>query len=183
MSVAYNAYLQSHMMNIVKGIKWFEENLPWRLEQPQHIDVDKITYEHDASKYDPEEYSAYDEYFYGSHKGSLMATQDYFNKAWLHHIHNNPHHWQHWVLINDDPKLGDTCIEMPYQYVMEMICDWWSFSWKENNLYEIFRWYEDHKDHIKLHKDTRKLVESILKEMQKKLYEGEEFIELEEEEK
>ena len=179
MSVAYNTYLQHHVINVARGVKWFEENLPLRLEQPQHVDVDKIIYEHDESKYDPEEYSAYDAYFYGRDKVGVMKASENFNRAWLRHIHKNPHHWQHWVLINDDPKLGETCIEIPYQYVMEMICDWWSFGWKDNNPYEIFRWYEDHKAHMKLHPDTRRLVETILKEMQKKLYEGEEFIELE----
>ena len=144
------------------------------------IDTNKLAAEHDKSKNDPEEYDAYDNYFYGRNRS--CAVVEYFNKAWLRHIHKNPHHWQHWVLINDDPKLGETCIEIPYQYVMEMICDWWSFSWKENNLFEIFRWYEDHKAHIKLHPDTRKLVEAILKEMQKKLYESEEYSELMEEE-
>lgn len=183
MSVAYNTYLQHHVINVAKGVKWFEENLPLRLEQPQHVDVDKIIYEHDESKYDPEEYSAYDAYFYGRDKVNIMKASENFNRAWLRHIHKNPHHWQHWVLINDDPKLGETCIEMPYQYVMEMICDWWTFGWKDNNPYEIFRWYEDHKAHMKLHPNTRRLVETILKEMQKKLYESEEFIELEEEEK
>lgn len=34
-----------------------------------------------------------------------------FNRAWLLHIHRNPHHWQHWVLINDDPELGETVLE------------------------------------------------------------------------
>lgn len=180
MSVAYNTYLQHHTFNVAKGIEWFKENLPNRLN---NVDTDKIIYEHDESKYDPEEYSAYDAYFYGRDKVNTMKANENFNKAWLHHIHNNPHHWQHWVLINDDPKLGETCIEMPYQYVMEMICDWWTFGWKDNNPYEIFRWYEDHKAHIKLQTNTRRLVETILKEMQKKLYESEEFIELEEEEK
>lgn len=180
MSIAYDRYLQGHRANVARAVKWLEENLPDLFLLRENVDVNKIINEHDASKNDPEEYDAYDNYFYGINRS--FAVVDYFNKAWLHHIHHNPHHWQHWVLINDDPKLGETCIEMPYQYVMEMICDWWTFGWKNSNLYEIFRWYEDHKDHIKLHPNTRKLVESILKDMQKKLYEGEEFIELEEEE-
>lgn len=75
-------------------------------------------------------------------------------------------------------KLGETlyrsnvCIEMPYKYVIEMICDWWSFSWSTGNLYEIFNWYEDHKKTMQLHKNTRKLVEDILSQIKKKLDEG-----------
>ena len=39
---------------------------------------------------------------------------------------------------------------MPYDYILEMICDWWSFSWQSGDLYEIFKWYEDHSKYIKL---------------------------------
>ena len=54
---------------------------------------------------------------------------------------------------------------MPDCYIIEMICDWWSFSWKQENLYEIFKWYEERKDYIKLSDYTRKKVEDILNKM------------------
>ena len=84
---------------------------------------------HDESKNDPDEYNAYDDYFYGKNRsyGVVMA----FKQAWLEHIHRSPHHWQHWVLINDEPEEGEVILEMPYEYIIEMICDWWSFSWKK----------------------------------------------------
>ena len=56
-----------------------------------------------------------------------------------------PHHWQYWVLINDNPEEGEVLIEMPYNYILEMICDWWAFSWAKGNLNEIFPWYEERK--------------------------------------
>lgn len=180
MSIAYDLYLQGHRANVARGVKWLEENLPDLFLVYEYVDVNKIINEHDASKNDPEEYDAYDNYFYGRNRS--FAVVEYFNKAWLHHIHNNPHHWQHWVLINDEAKEGTTCIEMPYPYVIEMICDWWAFSWSKNNLFEIFRWYEDHKDHIKLHDRTRKIVEGTLNKIKLKLYESEEYSELMEEE-
>ena len=126
----------------------------------------QIVLKHDASKSDPEEYDAYDNYFYGNK--SYENTQK-FNLAWLHHIHVNPHHWQHWVLINDDPKEGTICLDMPYNYIIEMICDWWSFSFKTGNLSEIFSWYESHKAHIKLSDNTRKIVEDILSKIKEKI--------------
>ena len=70
-------------------------------------------------------------------------------------------------MINDDD--GIECIEMPMQYVIEMICDWWSFSWNCGNLYKIFDWYDKHKDRIKLHDDTLYAVESILDDIKNKL--------------
>ena len=119
----------------------------------------------------PDEYNAYDKYFYGGN--CSFGVVQAFNYAWLLHIHRNPHHWQHWVLINDNPKEGEVIMDMQYNYVIEMICDWWSFSWKTGNLYEIFTWYDDRKDYIKLSTNTRIVVEMILEKMRRKLEEGE----------
>ena len=58
---------------------------------------------------------------------------------------------------------------MPMNYLLEMICDWWAFSWAKENLYEIFDWYDDHKKRIKLSKNTRKTVEDILDKIRKKM--------------
>ena len=57
---------------------------------------------------------------------------------------------------------------MPFEYIIEMICDWWSFSWKSGNMTEIFDWYEKHKD-MKLNPETRKTVKDILAKMKQKL--------------
>ena len=57
---------------------------------------------------------------------------------------------------------------MPYHFVIEMICDWWSFSWKSGDLTGIFDWYEKHKE-MKLHPKTRKLVEDTLNRIKEEL--------------
>lgn len=170
MSVQYDLYLQQHHSNVHKGFKWIQENLPELL-------VDGVAWQtefaHDASKNEPDEYEAYDQYFYGNNR-SFAVVQDY-RRAWLLHIHRNPHHWQYWVLINDDPKEGEILIEMPINYILEMICDWWSFSWTKGNLWEIFKWYDEHKNYMKLHSNTRKKVEEILDKIKEKLDGGSEL--------
>ena len=60
---------------------------------------------------------------------------------------------------------------MPDEYIIEMICDWWSFSWKQDKLDEIFAWYEEHKDHMKLSERTRDQVKEILNMIKNKLTE------------
>ena len=117
------------------------------------------------SKYSFFEYDAYDNYFYGTRTEKVESD---FNYAWLHHIHNNPHHWQYWVLKHDDEP--EEALEMPIQYVYEMICDWWAFSFKKGDLKEIFGWYDKHKGMV-LHPNTRKLVEDILDKIKKILEE------------
>lgn len=167
MSVLYDQYLQKHKANVVKAFEWLEKYLP------EYDGIDgsntrwNVTYAHDASKTETDEYEAYDAYFYGGNR-SYQVVQNY-NRAWLLHLHRNPHHWQYWVLINDDPKEGKTCLDMPQDYIVEMICDWWSFSWSKGNLYEIFNWYDERRQYIKLSEATRRTVEDILKAIRLKL--------------
>lgn len=166
MSKEYDKYLQEHRSNLCFGLEWLKQNLPEVLEGAYNIDW-LVQNAHDHSKYESEEYNAYDTYFYTNIK-SYRVQQD-FQLAWLHHIHHNPHHWQHWVLVNDDPAEGTVCLEMPRCYIIEMICDWWSFSWAKNDLTGIFRWYDEHRERMLLTKNTREAVEDILSKMAEKL--------------
>ena len=171
MSFQYDQYLAQHRSNVKRGYDWLCENL---------LEVVKDTlnagwqtgFAHDQSKNEPDEYEAYDAYFYGNNR-SYKVVQEY-RRAWLLHIHRNPHHWQHWILINDDPKEGEIVLEMPYDYIIEMICDWWAFSWAQEKLDEIFKWYDEHSEYMKLAPDTRKTVEDILSKIEAKLLESSE---------
>lgn len=136
----------------------------------QHVEATRNIEFHDMSKNTPDEYKSYDDYFYGEQTPAVIEA---FNRAWLMHIHRNPHHWQHWVLINDEPKEGTILIEMPYPYIIEMVCDWWAFSWIKGDLSEMFAWYKDHEAYIKLHNNTRSIVEEILEMILTKLTEVE----------
>lgn len=172
MSKQYDLYLEEHKLNVKKGYYWLVEKLPeiFAGYYTHHIE-DQIN-KHDVSKSEPDEYFAYDLYFYGNNRSYRVVES--FNKAWLLHIHRNPHHWQHWVLINDNPDEGMVILDMPFEYIVEMICDWWSFSWAKGNLYEIFNWYDERKDYMKLSDNTRKEVETILGYIKSKLDESEE---------
>ena len=172
MSIEYDEYLNEHVSNVCAAYEWLRVNLPDVARIERDLNSTFLFLSHDSSKYCREEYIAYDEYFYGdmtSSENSLEQVKEDFNYAWLHHIHNNPHHWQYWVLINDDAKEGTIVLDIPYRYVIEMICDWWSFSFKTGNLYEIFGWYNTHKDRMILSDHTRELVEEILNKIRDKL--------------
>lgn len=168
MSFQYDNYLTQHKQNVAKGFKWIRDNLPELFIDIPGVNYEhQICYEHDYSKESPEEYSAYDAYFYGGNRSYEVVEN--FRKAWLHHIHYNPHHWQHYILINDDPNEDEITLDMPYNYILEMICDWWAFSWNSGNLTEIFKWYDQHKDYMKLSDATRKTVNDILSKIKEKL--------------
>lgn len=166
MSVQYDQYLENHKSNVRKAYEWLKENMP-DIFMGNYDYEHQIVFGHDDSKTNPDEYEAYDAYFYGGNRSFSVVRN--FKIAFLAHIHRNPHHWQHWILVQDDPNEGEIIMEMPHNYMIEMICDWWAFSWSKGNLNEIFTWYDEHKTHIKLGTITRYNLEMILKEMKEKL--------------
>lgn len=188
MSREYDEYLKEHIGSVQKGWQWMEENLlnregfdDWIREQyPDEFDpidifeIRDLVQHHDDSKTDPEEYFPYDDYFYLKKDNRSFETVERFNRAFLIHMHRNPHHWQYWVLTDDSKGDGEKLIEMPLSYIFEMICDWWSFSWRADDLTTIFKWWDEHKDWIRLHKRSRKVVNYILAEMKKILIEEDE---------
>ena len=164
MSLAYDEYLAEHIGNVSRGLHWMLDNLPLTQEEKEAIDV-ALTHEHDYSKNDTAEYDPYDQYFYGGNQS--YAVKVAFDYAWLHHIHHNPHHWQYWVLLEDDPETGVPfkALRIPLPYIFEMVADWWTFSWKNNNLFEIFNWYADHRHKQYIHPESRMILENILKKI------------------
>ena len=164
MSLAYDEYLAEHIGNVNKGLHWMLDNLPLSQEEKDAIE-DALTHDHDYSKNSTAEYDAYDKYFYGGNQS--YAVKVAFDYAWLHHIHHNPHHWQYWVLLEDDPETGVPfkTLQIPLVYIFEMIADWWTFSWKNNNLFEIFNWYADHRHKQFIHPESRKMLENVLKKI------------------
>ena len=168
MSTQYDRYLEEHRANVKKGYDWIKENLPYAIRPGMDLDW-HMEFGHDQSKNEPDEYEAYDAYFYGRNR-SYKVVQD-FRKAFLLHINRNPHHWQHWILINDDPNEEEITMDMPYEYILEMVCDWWSSSWAKGDLNEIFNWWEEHEKYIKLSVKTRQIVVDILSSIKIKLKE------------
>ena len=167
MSIEYDNYLNEHIANVQKAMNWMFENVPVVKANCPYMSDEFYGQDHDQSKYSDKEYAAYDNYFYGGNTSYGVKTA--FDYAWLHHQNHNKHHWQYWVLIKDDPdEFGQPRmypLEMPFKYVIEMIADWWSFSWRNNNLEEIFTWYEVHGPSMLLHPKTRDLVNFILDQM------------------
>ncbi len=171
MSHEYDQYLREHRSNVLRAGGWIINNIPNDKFLKLFPDFDFYRFNinlqhHDESKYSIEEYNAYDSHFYFERTPEVEQAFEY---AWLHHVHNNPHHWQHWVLIDGANDEEGHAIEIPDVYIVEMISDWWSFSWKNyiksNNpfdLYEIYNWYDERENKIVLHQNTKNKVDTLL---------------------
>ncbi len=124
---------------------------------------------HDWSKFTAPEWDPYVQMFYGpklpKNEGGytelqLEVRQERFDAAWLHHQHNNPHHWQHWVLREDDG--GTKVLEMPKKFAREMVADWMGAGRAITGKWNAAVWFLKNEDKIKLHPETALLVNSLL---------------------
>ena len=153
----YDYYLKNHIENVRKAYELLKV-MDLNLSKDEYDETRYLIANHDQSKFTAEEYFAYLEYFYGEEK--TKEVQSDFDYAWLHHQHNNKHHHQYWLLKKDDGTFK--ALDMPKPYIIEMICDWWSFSINKGYWGEIINWYEKEKNKMILSENTRKEVERIL---------------------
>ena len=152
----YDAYIKNHIDKVHKGFIKYGKEL---------CDLYGINYEmvkivisgHDRSKWSAAEYEGYLNHFYPVSEESKNSpeVEEAYQKAWLAHIHNNPHHPQHWVLY-DDNKV--TVFDMPECFILEMILDWDSFK-KEDGTGGAYDYYYKGEGKNKLITDkTRELL-------------------------
>jgi len=168
----YYQYLHDH----IEGVKtaWSNFLKPAMLEldyDPELFEkVDKLVQDHDKSKYEDVEFIPYCNYFYSSPKDGFSKNSKEFDGGWLHHLHNNPHHWQYWVLLRDTGEVEPQ--DMPIEYICEMLCDWHSFSSKDPDN-TAFNWYKSNKSKMKHSDKTTKEVEKLIEYLQDPIMEVE----------
>lgn len=135
---------------------------------------------HDWSKLTPAEWRPYVRFFYGRTPSAAELRRRFggrpndernladwktgrqadFDRAWLHHQHHNPHHWQSWVLRKDD---GDTiALRMPPKLVREMVADWMGAGRAITGRWDVAGWYAKNQGKMVLHPETRAAVERII---------------------
>ena len=120
---------------------------------------------HDLTKLLPLELLAYARHFRNPDGTRKEDVPDdlFFNEAWLAHQNRNSHHWQHYLLTNDDGTL--VALPMSPEARLEMVCDWkgagkalgFPGTWESTR-----DWYETGKARRMLHLDTQQWVEDFL---------------------
>lgn len=122
---------------------------------------------HDWTKFLPSEWFAYARYDFNKgvpvttgYAHVLDPTELPFNIAWNHHQKRNDHHWQYWVLLQDEG--GTYALPMPDVCRKEMLADWRGAG-RAQKKSDTVAWYRVNKDKMNLHPDTRAWIESELK--------------------
>lgn len=158
----YVQYLTDHITNVRRY--WTEVLKPAvQKDMPKGVTDADIAYcdaailQHDASKWENEEWGPYLNHFYPA--DGFPDVEAEYDKAWLHHLHNNPHHWQHWCMVNDDGT--SRALDMPVGEILHMLCDWSSFSAKDPDSTGK-QWWEDNGDKMTLSDTTRELIERLI---------------------
>lgn len=115
---------------------------------------------HDASKWGGEEFYAYAKHFKGGGAPKLFA------QAWLHHIHNNPHHWQYWIFPDgystDGSNVENGVVYMPINYAAEMIADWMGASMAYTGSWDMTNWLCNNMRKIIVHSKTAEFLREQL---------------------
>ncbi len=119
---------------------------------------------HDMSKFRPDEWRPYAAYFYGpqpvrdstGYSKPADTGDAAFDFAWLLHQKRNPHHWQFWILPEDNG--GTKILRMPWRYQAEMLADWRGAGKAQGYGDNTLVWYNKNKQKMQLHPDTRAWV-------------------------
>ena len=152
----YKDYIDEHKNNIEKV---------WRAIKPILIEkyninmiainaIDKNIEHHDDSKFSKHEFEPYGEFYYPIGK----KNKDDYDKAWLHHIQNNKHHWNHWLIVNSPTEIIPTT--MPFIYIIEMLIDWSSMSLKFGD--DVKKYYNKNKKDIIIDKKTKETINKFI---------------------
>lgn len=123
---------------------------------------------HDLSKYSPVEFLAGAKYYRGDRSPNEIERKERgYSAAWLHHKGRNKHHLEYWIDYDPGPGHRMTGMEMPVNYVAEMVCD--RIAASKTYRREAYRdsdpwdYYLAGRDHYLLHPNTRALLEQLLK--------------------
>ena len=130
---------------------------------------------HDWHKLLPSEFAPYVKHFYGnlpkwdevnhamptySYRNTKEGNKKRFDFAWLLHQKRGKHHWQWWILREDD---GDYKVfPMPDNYRKEMLADWRGAGRAITGKDDTVNWYQANKDKMILHERTREWIEAQL---------------------
>lgn len=145
---------------------------------------------HDNSKYSPIEFFTSVKYYSGTRSPIDAEKEDKgYSLVWQHHKGHNPHHWEYWIdnigpvevkertvyetstgekipIVAKHLRSNPTALEIPINYVLEMICDWISAGqtylgdkWTCKEPYSYYKKFESSRI---INENSKKIIENIL---------------------
>lgn len=152
----YNEYISNHVKNVQRVWKRVQPLMTgenW-LDDYSWSNINDLILCHDESKNNSIEFHGYRQFFLAL---DGEKNQDIFNQAWNQHQKTNPHHWQYWIMWKPE---GSIALDMSWEYIIEMLCDWAGMSLQFGDKPSLF--YDKEKDKMLLSDMTRECVERLL---------------------
>lgn len=123
---------------------------------------------HDLSKYTPTEFLSGVKYYQGTRSPNEAEREDIgFSSAWMHHKGRNRHHFEYWTDYDPDVRGKIRAVQMPYRYVVEMLCDRLAasriYNGKNYNPSEPLKYFLPAKPHRFIHPETSDCIEALLR--------------------
>lgn len=123
---------------------------------------------HDLSKYSPVEFFSGVKYYQG-YRSPINYEKEIkgYSLGWLHHKGRNKHHWEYWLdNANQGGYQGVSAIEMPKEYLVEMVCDRiaasMNYQKEKYNDASALEYFLNGYDKVMMHPKTKKLLLHLL---------------------
>lgn len=153
----YLAYIEEHIANVKLAYTKYAEVLCEKLNVSPTLLAINVN-AHDQSKYSEEEFEPYRNYFHTC--SNEVKDKEAFDKAWIHHYRNNPHHPQYWIDENGNSR------DMEPIYIAEMLLDWEAMSIKFNE--NTYDYYKKERDKKGFSENTKKNLDIVIPEIFKR---------------
>ena len=124
-----------------------------------------LGFKHDMSKLSPEEFFESVRFWTGTRSPILTAKEtEGVSYAWLHHKGRNKHHYEYWI---DNVNGKMTYHKIPFEYVIEMVCDWLSasrtYTGNPDDLFlREYKWWTKNEKTLKMFYGTKNLIHKLL---------------------
>ena len=125
---------------------------------------------HDWSKFHPIEFWESVKYYQGDKSPiPICKKENGISYAWQHHKGHNPHHYEYWT-DNFDGKSTPTYHKIPYEYLMEMMADWFAagrtYIGKNFTVQDEITWWKSKRESIAIHPATLEWIDQFMKEIE-----------------
>lgn len=120
---------------------------------------------HDVSKFLPSEFFSYAKTYYNDKGISEYTPNDDIYIAWNAHQKRNKHHWQYYVLLDENHVILP--LDIPDKYLNEMVADMLAFSIDNPKAKSALDYYNSSKERMFLSRKSTHHLEDLLEKMSK----------------
>lgn len=119
---------------------------------------------HDWTKFGPAEWNPWKRRYEAGRSNVIgtNADEDDFRRAFSHHWHRHPHHWEHWVTGLSSGSVTLTPLRIPDPIVREMVADWLGAGRAKMGHWDITEYFARNRQHMVVHEDNWPLIHELV---------------------